>query len=164
MTLYEQRSAAAALLASLRAIGEEDEEVLATAVEGETELAEAVASALTEAALAEGQADAIGTLIRRLQDRRGRLEARSERIRERIGDCLTGLGLKSLSTPAGTVSMAPSPPAVRITDEALLPDWAWRTRVDRSPDKAAIRTALKDGATVPGAELSNQQPTLRVRT
>jgi hypothetical protein len=164
MSLYEQRHAAAALLASLRALGEEDEEVLATAVEGETELAEAVASAVAEAALAEGQADAVQALIGSLVRRRERLQARSERIRGQIADTLAGLGMRRLSTPAGTVSLAPSPPAVIITDREGLPTAFWREKVLREPDKAAIRKALQDGQDVYGATLSNQPTTLRIRT
>ena len=50
-----------------------------------------------------------------------------------------------------------------ITNEDLLPDWAWREVIQRKPDLASIKAAvLVDGQTVPGAVNRNGAPvTLR---
>lgn len=43
--------------------------------------------------------------------------------------------------------------AVQVTDEAALPENFMVTKVSQSPDKKAIKEAIKGGAKVPGAEL-----------
>jgi len=163
--LEQQAHEARALLADLASIGTDlDEETVATVIEGETTLAEAVAAAIVEAASAEAAATATGEMIRLLEMRRQRQAARAERIRARIAQALGSLGLRKLVTPAGSVSVVAAPARVIITDEAALPAEWWVEKVTRTPAKAAIREVLLAGTDVPGATLSNRADTIRVRT
>jgi hypothetical protein len=63
--------------------------------------------------------------------------------------------------PEFTASITPSNKSVVITDEDKLP--AIYVKVETTPLKAEIAKALKAGAAVPGAELSNGIPTLTIR-
>lgn len=69
--------------------------------------------------------------------------------------------IRKLELPEATLSIRVVPPSLVITDEASLPDWAWR--VKREPDKAAIKDRMKAGDFVPGVEMSNGGTTLSVR-
>ena len=160
-----QAAEARALLADLATLGTDlDEEDIATVIEGETTLAEAVAAAIVEAAGAKAAAEATDALIAKLVQRRERQLGRDERIRARIAQALGSLGLRRLTTAAGTVSVVEAPPRVIITDEASVPTGWWQERVTRTLDKAGIRKALMEGREVYGATLSNRPATIRVRT
>jgi hypothetical protein len=160
-----QAAEARALLADLAAIGTDlDEETVATVIEGETTLAESVASAIVEAAGAEAAAEATAALVAKLTLRRQRQLARAERIRERIARALASLGLKRLPTAAGMVTLTAAPPRVIVTDEEAIPPAWWVERVTLTLDKAGMRRALQAGETIEGATLSNRADTIRVRT
>jgi hypothetical protein len=51
-------------------------------------------------------------------------------------------------------------PKVIVTDEAVLPDNC--VRIVREPNRTAIKEHLARGEPVPGAELSNAEPSLAV--
>lgn len=160
-----QAAEARALLQDLVLLGTEiDDETVELVVASETDLAAAVAAALVEAETQTAAAKATAELIEVLAARRERQLARAERIRERIGRTLASLGLRRISTAAGTVSLTPAPARVIVTDEEAIPAEWWREKVVRSLDKAAIRQALQDGQEVYGATLSNRSDTIRVRT
>jgi Siphovirus Gp157 len=61
-----------------------------------------------------------------------------------------------------TLSIRPAPQAVRLINPDVLP--ADYFRVKREPDVAGIKAALKAGADVPGAALSNAADTLAILT
>ena len=49
-----------------------------------------------------------------------------------------------------------------VSDEAALPDWAWKTQAP-TVNKSALAQALRDGVSVPGAALVSSGRTLRIK-
>lgn len=110
---------------------------------------------------AEKQADALGEIIKDGRERKSRLEAKAEQIRSVVQWALGEIGLDKLEAPDFTASLRAGPPSVVITDELALPDEY--VRVKREPDKTALKAALKEGAAIPGASLSNGGVSLSAR-
>jgi hypothetical protein len=161
-TLQNEGEAARALLAKIRSVIGDDEEAAADAVEGETNLIEAVDTALDRLAEIEAHTEALSGLVKSYKERADRLEHQSEQIRAALGLAMTTAGLRKLERPAGTLSLRAVPPKAIITSEVDLPA---RFYVEQNPklDKKAVLDALKAGETVPGAELSNGSEAIQVR-
>lgn len=87
--------------------------------------------------------------------RRKALEARSERLRTYMLDCMQLAGVQRIESPHLQISVKKTPPSVDVFDAAQLPaDYLRQPEVPPpAPDKAAIRDALKSGMDVPGARL-----------
>lgn len=112
---------------------------------------------ITASAMAEGVTEVIG----KLKDRQERFERRQEAIRSLMQRVMDAAQISKLQLPEATLSMRPGVQRVVITDERSIPDRFLITTTNIS--KAMIKDALKDGETVPGASLSNAEPTLSVR-
>jgi hypothetical protein len=161
-TLHLEAEAARSLLRSLHTVLDGDDQAQADAVEGETNLHEAVDAALSRLA----EIDAyIASLISRIEDmraRKDRFAAQADAIRAALVAAMEAAGLKRLERDVATVSLRPSPPRVVITSEADVPSAFW-TEPRPVLDRKAIADALKAGQSVPGAELSNQVTTCQIR-
>lgn len=113
--------------------------------------------------------DRANALLDRLQARQERLDAeiaalqrrkrnaceRAERIGDRIIAELEAAALTRADGFQTAVLTVPSPAAVDVFDEALLPDAYWRDPKPpkRTPDKVAIKAAIEKKLKVPGARL-----------
>lgn len=134
---------------------DENGEINEAALDELAELEEARdAKALAVAAYALGQeaeADAIEATAKRLRERAAKHRRHAARLREYIA-CNVPAGEK-LADDRVEIAWRKSQ-AVRVVDESAIPDEHWR--YTREVDKAAIRDALKAGASVPGCELENR--------
>lgn len=140
----------------------DDAELIKDMIEGETSLHEAIGKATLELAAVEGEKDGIEIALAKLKDRLTRHCRKAEGIRDAIQTAMEVAEIPSLKTPCATLSMRASPPRVEITDPAALPP-VFMVQPPPSPDKNAIKAALKAGEAIPGAALSNQPPALSVR-
>jgi hypothetical protein len=161
-TLKNEAEAARSLLANLRDILGDDEQAATDAVEGETNLIEAIATAVEQIAADEAHAEAMAGVVKRYQERKGRLEARAERTRAAIAVAMDTAGLKKVELPQAVLTIKALPPKAIVTDEVEIPS---RFFVDQAPklDKKALLDALKSGETIRGASLSNGASTLQIR-
>jgi hypothetical protein len=132
-------------------VGDEDAALLADTLEGETDIM-VILDRLAEIALA------AHLLTEHGRKRIKRLDAREERARDTIRRIMEALGIAKLERPLISLSVSDGPRAVVITDQAAVPEGWWR----RAIDKVALAKHLKDGNTVPGTELANGQPVLRL--
>ncbi|WP_336800344.1 siphovirus Gp157 family protein [Kaistia sp. MMO-174] len=149
------------LLASFPELAD-DEQALADTLEGETSLIDAAASLIRSALDDEAFEEACAKLAAEKRDRATRFGQRAMKQREAALALLQAADIPKLEQADFTASVGKSRSKVIIADEGALPEDF--IRVARSPDKTAIGDALKDGKTVPGALLSNPEPTLTVRT
>jgi hypothetical protein len=114
-----------------------------------------------------------------LRQRRERFKRAEETMRAIAQQVMEAVGLKSAPLVEATLSLSAGNPKVIITDADKLPDNLVKIETIRTPDKAAIKTALDDrralidaaraqGEEPPpeleGAELSNGGSVLTVRT
>lgn len=164
--LHRQAEAARDLLASLRTDGHgEDAELIEDAIEGQTDIKEAIAAALDEIDEAEVLILGGKAKIEQIAGRVAMEEKRVERVRaaiERaivIGDLPTPIKL-----PTATVSIARRKPQAVIDDPSAIPSQFFTQPPPPPPklDKAALAKALADGP-VEGAHLDNGSISLTVR-
>ena len=140
-----------------------DQQTLADAVEGLTDLHEVltaiIRAALTDQALAIGLEGRIGEM----QARRDRLQDRATKRRQIAKDVMIELDLKKLAAPDFTASIRSGTPALMVIDEAAVPSIYWEPREPRL-NRQELTNDLKQGAEIAGVALSNPEPVLSVRT
>ncbi len=139
----------------------DDDDTLGIGLEGETDLHEVLAIVVLRMRNAEALAIGDNVLINDLKERRDRFDQRAEAMRSLAFKLMDAAGVRKLELPIATLSIRAGQPRVIITDEAALPDYCMR--IKREPDKLVIKDRLQRGDDIPGAELSNSEPTLAVR-
>ena len=164
-TLQQVMSIAQATLARMEQDGtlDTDEAALMDALRQEVpEIDDVLVRLLRAMGEARANAVAVGERVKSLEDREARYVRQAEAYRAAVYAIFDALGMTKWKHAEFTASVTPGRPGVVITDEAALPDAF--VRVERKPDKTAIKAALEQGQVIPGAELSNGLPTLTVRT
>ncbi len=92
---------------------------------------------------------------KRMANRRKSLENAKERMREYLLANMMDNRIFEIECPEWKVKVAKCPPSVELVEgaEELLADEFVRIKVTKSPDKKAIKKALKEGKEIPGAAL-----------
>lgn len=160
--LQIQGEAARCLVANIRDVIGDDEELIATAVEGETDLIETISGAVDRIEELKAHREAIETRIKDLSIRRDRFEDQEARIKAAIHVAMGQSEMRKIELAQATLSLRAIPPKAEITDEALVPSKFWKSQ-DPKLDKKAVLDALKAKEDVPGASLSNGGETISVR-
>jgi hypothetical protein len=161
--LTREAQAVRDLLASLKDIIGDDEDFAADIIEGETNFLEIVNALVAQDGEDHASVEAIQLYIDKLSKRALNINARIERRRAALLTALQTAGItKPLRCPLATVGLRAVPPKVVPTDEKLIPDEYWR-KPPPVLDKRGLLAALKGGATIPGACLSNGGVALSIR-
>ncbi len=160
-SLQIEAEAARSLLANIRDVIGDDEEMAHDAVEGETGLIEAITSAVARIGELEAFESAIAEQVKALSARKARFGDQAERIRTAVMVAMGMADLKNLELASVTLSRKTVPPKVVITDEAAIPSRFWKPS-DPTLDKKALLAALKAKEPVAGAELSNGAETISI--
>jgi Siphovirus Gp157 len=162
MSLHKETEAARLLLAQMADIIGDDEEARRGLVEGETNLHEAVSSAIKMIGEDKAAIAAIKEYACKLGDRAGRLEKRVENTRTAIAVAMDLASEKSIQTPFGTVSLKDTPRIAVVTEESDIPSTFWKPQPNKL-DKTALTKALREGQAIPGASLSNGGTTIAIK-
>ena len=161
--LEKEKAAALLMRERIRAeIGEDAEAILAS-IESETGFNEAVLALVEEAEELGNLAMLAKVRITEIKARKDRLERKAETIRSAVAAAMLEVGSPSIRGAIYTVSARIGAPQLRVLNEELLPDWAFRERVVRDPDKNLIKERAAEGH-VPGATLTNGKPILIIRS
>jgi hypothetical protein len=131
-------------------------------IEGETEAMAILTELASRIADASSMQVAVKDRLDALRSRKERFAKHEELWRRLALRIMQAANIKKAQLGEATLSVRSTPPAPIVTDEEALPEWAWR--IKRELDKTAIRDHLKAGEFVPGAEMSNGDETLSVRT
>ncbi len=94
--------------------------------------------------------------IKRLSLIEDAYQRRKELFKERLSNAMIDFGFEKITTPLLTLSFRKSE-SVEITNKDLIPEVYNMTKVEINPNKSAIKQAIKDGATVPGAQIVVKQ-------
>lgn len=156
-----ETQAARALIEQMRDLVGDDEEMIATAIEGETDLHEAIASAFARLGELKALGSGIDNMVCALKARADRFERQQDLIREAIRLAMETAELKRIELPMGTISMKAVPPKAIVLDEPSIPSRFWKAQ-DPKLDRKAVLDALKANEVVPGAQLSNGSQTIQV--
>lgn len=163
--IQNEQTLAAGLLASIRETVRDDDEAIHDAVEGETNLFEAIDAGLERLSEIDGLLVGLSKVMEKLKLREGRFKRQQEAIRTAICVAMEAAEIKKVERPTATVTRKAVAPTAIITDETLLPSayFSVPKTPDPKPDKRLILSALKDGEEVPGAELSNGSETIQIK-
>ena len=143
--------------------GDDDADLIRDMIEGETSLRDMIAMTASEIVKDIGAIDGLDATIKRLKDRKDRIE---KRISMSKTACLTAMQIAEISkleTHVATISRKSVPPSPVILEEGKIPSEFWKPQ-DPKLDKKAVLDALKAGKDVPGAQLSNGSETIQFRT
>lgn len=134
----------------------DDMQLLADMLEGATDLDYVVSRLVLEIRAAEAQAKGLGEQSAKLNERAKSHDMRGDKLR----GILKGLILEAGVTKVGNASIGYPKPALIIKNEGEIPKEFFRDKP--ALDKPAVKAALENGQTVPGAELSNPEPYVRI--
>ena len=143
---------------------DDDEELIADAIEGETDAMEAVSRLLRWMNERQATAQSLKALEADYAARRKRFEEAIKTARGALARFMDETGLPKIERPEATLSMRKGAPSVIYPadlDPETLPEQFRRWTCDA--DKAAIKEAMLAGEEVPGLTLSNGETTLAVR-
>ncbi len=165
-TLMIQMEAAKALLTNLRQQGADDDaDLVADSLEGETNLLEALDAALSEIDECEILIAGLDEKIKAFDTRKKQQKDRAERIRALIEQALITTEQVSLKLASATLSLSKRAPQLVVTNEADIPSRFWVEQERPAPklDKKALADVLKADEIIPGAMLDNGSLSLTVR-
>ncbi len=140
----------------------EDEDLRAGMLEGSTDVMDVLARLVAQMLDAKMMSAAIATRATAIMARQARYDRREEATRKLVFKLMGIAGLRKCELPEATLSVRAGSQRAIITDESELPFEYFR--VTKTPDKTAIKDALKAGTFIPGATLTNGEDTLSVRT
>lgn len=161
-----QTEAAKSLLTSLHEQGADDDaELVADAIEGETDLVEAIDAAMAEIDECELLIAGLKAKETEFEARRKTIERRAERVRALIEQAMFATDQKTMKLPTATISLTQRAPGLVVTNEADIPSRFFVEQERPAPklDKKALAAAIKAGEEVPGATLDNGSVSLSVR-
>ena len=139
-----------------------DEETLLDTLEGMTDLNEMIISVIRSR---EDDMSLISALKSRMSDMQARMERLNQRAdgkKQVVTAVMDRANLNKIEAPEFTISCRPTPPSLLVDEEDRVPEKFW---VPQSPklDRRRITEAIKKGANIPGAILSNGGMTIQVR-
>lgn len=141
---------------------QEDEDLLADMLEGETDLHRVVAKAVSKKLDARANKEAAKARKADIAERQSRFERQEDGYTAFIAQLMEVAGLQKLVLPEATISVTAARESVEITDIEALPQGFFKT--ERKPLSKEIMTALKAGEQVPGASLVIGDSGLMVRS
>jgi phage host-nuclease inhibitor protein Gam len=160
--LREQGREISALAQQIRELCGDDDIAFVDTLDGETDAIRAASAVLRFIGAMEAMEEAAKGLANRYAARAKDFSDRAARARSAMLQFMSDIGEKSLLLSEGTVTVkAGVRKLVGEPDVASLPDRF--VRVKREVDRAAIKSALEHGESVPGCELSNATPVLQIR-
>lgn len=130
-----------------------DEENLSSLEMARNEKLEAVALYIKSL---EAEAEAMKAEAKKLADRREAKERKAERLRSYISNSMQALGDTKLETAKVALSFRKSE-SVDVYEPSLLPAEYTKSKTTVTPDKTAIKAAIKAGQEVAGATLEVKQ-------
>lgn len=140
----------------------EDEILRADMIEAETDFNSYLRMLERKRREAITNAEALRMNIDLDRQRKEKFERRDEAIRSAMFKAMQWGELKKVELPEATLSIRAGTPKVMVFDEAAIPDELCRFK--REVDKAKLKEALLDlTKPVPGATLSNAEPTIAIR-
>lgn len=149
------------LLASFPEL-DEDEDLRADVLEGETDFHSIAARILRRKLDARVMSSAIKERKQEIAERQARYERQEDGYTALLKSLLIAAGVDKLTLPDATVSITKPRIVVEITDETAIPQGF--VEIKRIPKKAEIKKALEAGEIIPGAALGLSDDGIMVRT
>ena len=160
--LINEAHEARTLLEAMRvALGQDDDAEQLT-IASETNMIEAAEAVLYRMGELKTLVAAIDAQIDLMRARKERFETQSGRLKMALATAIDRAGVRRLETASATLSIKALPLKLLVTDEQEIPQEFWRVKAP-DLDRTALTGALRQGRTVPGAQLDNGGNTLQIR-
>jgi hypothetical protein len=104
----------------------------------------------------EYESEIVDKEIKRLQSLKKSIDNTNERLKQTIKEAMLRFDISEIKGDTLKLSFRKSE-SVEITDEAELPAAFWNVKEVRTPDKTAIKEAIKSGEAISGAAISINQ-------
>jgi hypothetical protein len=140
-----------------------DDAIVLDVLAGVSDLHDAILNEVRSALEDEDAASRIRGRMDEMETRLRRIERRAEGRRDLALNAMAEAGLERLEAPGLRIEVRRAPALLVVSDESLIPE-AFKVQRPAWLDYQAIRDALKGGAEVPGAALTDTEPYLSVRT
>ena len=151
-SLYAMSEAYTAAFNDLMTMEDMDEQTIADTLEGlQGELHEKMLNVAKWQQGLEAEATAIKNAIGKMQERMKSKQKQAERLKAYLSDLMLKTGETKVSDPFVSLSFRKSE-SVAVTEGALDDEWLVE-KISQSPNKVAIKKALKNGAKIKGAQL-----------
>lgn len=141
---------------------QDDAELLADTLDGETDFNRILAKLLDYTLDAKGMKEAVKARRDENDDRMKRYERQEHGGRKLIQTLMESAGQDKVTLPEATLSITAARTSVNVTNIDDLPQGFFKT--ERKPLSKEIKTALEKGECIPGAELVMGECGLMVRT
>ena len=139
-------------------------EIIADTLEGlQLEFNEKASNIVAVGECLNGDVVAIDSAIKRLQERKERFVKRQNQLKQYLLDNMVSAQINKIEHPLFTIALRNGIEVVKVDDADALPDDFVTVKTTISPNKAAIKKAIKDGAEVPGARLERNPKTLTIK-
>jgi hypothetical protein len=139
---------------------QDDEELLRSALEGETDF-DRVMPKLMDAFLERvAMKEALTSIMSNMRERATRFDRGADAFKFLMLRLMNAAGMTKLTLPVATLSIREGGTSVNVLDEAQLPQGMFT----KTPNKTAIKSAILAGDNIPGAELVKGEPGLSIRT
>lgn len=139
---------------------EDDLDLLADTIEGETDFERVLTQVVEEKIEADAMVTGAGAEAKKLTQRKQRAERKSDLMRDLALTLMTEARKHKVTLPIATLFIVAGRPGVVIDDLTALPQGF--TKIDAV--KSAIKEAIEKGEEVPGAHLAAGPDTLTIRT
>lgn len=110
----------------------------------------------------EGEAAALDTEIKRLQERKKKIDTKNTQLKDYLHHHMTQANIKKVNSTLFTISVKKNPPKVKVLDEAAIPPFYFRQIVKHEVDKKELLKDLKEGQEIEGVTLA-QDTTLTIK-
>ena len=140
----------------------DDDEALVMSLESETDATELCTLLVRRIKLNEAHSNGLAGYISDLRARQEAFDRRDIGLRAILLQIMETAGLKTLRLPVATLSARTNQHVVIVEPERIPPQY--RRQPPWEPMKKEIKASLKAGEAVPGAVLSNPEPSLTVLT
>lgn len=141
---------------------QEDAELLADVLEGETDFLRIMEKLVEYVRDAETLAEAIKARKADMADRQKRYEAKGDAGRKAILSLMSAADQVKVTLPEATISLTKPRHSVHVSDVEQLPQGFFKT--ERKALTKEIMSALEDGQEIPGAELAMGNGGITIRT
>lgn len=142
---------------------EDDAELLADMLEGETNLNGMLERIMDVKFEAEDMTTAIKAREAALKARRERFEDKADAMKDLALSLMQAAKLDKIELTEATLSIRKPSKRVEIVNEDEVPSQLMRVTVSKAPDKAAIKAQLEAGETVPGCLMGTGEVGLTVK-
>lgn len=111
----------------------------------------------------EGDIDSLDKEIARLSDRKKALQNKNDRFIDYLRENMEKTGITKISCQFFSITLVEGQDVVAVEDESAIPDEFVKVKTTITPDKIAIKKALKDGLDVSGCKLKTGKSSIRIK-